>query len=95
MRTSKEKIERIIREEVQRAIKILMETSSSDSQQAYVGDVSVDVSPEEQAQMIRNKIASVTADEHDACKPGSDSSQCRSDHAEIDALEKARSENDS
>ena len=92
MRISKEKIKRIIGEEVQRAVKILLEASDN-SQQAYVGDVSVDVSPEERAQMIRDKIASNLEDEKDSCQPGSDSSQCRSDHDEVEALEKERSNN--
>tara|TARA_R100000152_G_C6761123_1_gene185218 strand:+ start:870 stop:1154 length:285 start_codon:yes stop_codon:yes gene_type:complete len=91
MKIPKEKIEKIIQEEVQRAIRALLE--ASDSQQAYVGDVSVDVSPEQRAQMINDKIASDLEDEKDSCQPGSDSSQCRSDHDEVEALQKARSDN--
>tara|TARA_R110001583_G_scaffold43355_3_gene137906 strand:+ start:982 stop:1227 length:246 start_codon:yes stop_codon:yes gene_type:complete len=71
--------------------KIVQDILREAEQQAYVGDVAVDVSDEEQAQMLRDKIAADTADEKTACKPGPDSSQCKSDHDEIDVLQKARS----
>ncbi len=91
MKIPKEKIEKIIQEEVQRAIRTLLEASNG--QQAYVGDVAVDVPPEKRAQMIRDKIASDVEDEKESCQPGSDSSQCRSDHDEVEALQQARSGN--
>jgi len=88
MKITRSKIEKIIREEVQRSIKFFLEASDV---QAYVGDVAIDVSPEQRAQMIQSKIAADTEDEKESCKPGSDSSQCKADGAEVSALQSARS----